>query len=153
MANMCSPRLRIKVVQDRGGGHLVSDRGNQTTRSCTHLTAAHYILITSAFRRDRKQIKANFDSHFSLREWAGSPEERMMFLEDLCKAFYVAFLTFSSQRINIIDQADQENGWINSFPDVFLISHHGCIIRTDYILYRRLPQKLHTARESRSRAT
>ena len=34
---------------------------------------------------------------------------------------------------NIIDQADQENRWLISFPDVIQIWRNGCIIRTDHI--------------------
>jgi len=92
-----------------------------------------YIRIASAFRRDRKQIKATFDGQFALSKWTGSAEEKEALLEHLRKAVYVAFLCSFVQGINIIDQADQENRWMINFPDVVQIWRNGCIIRADHI--------------------
>ena len=126
-----------KVVQDidgsEGTGIWSQNEAIRLHIPAPTLTTAHYIRIASAFRRDRKQIKATFDGHFPLEKWTGSPQERKMFLEDLRKAVYVAFLASFVQGINIIDQADQENRWMISFPDVIQIWRNGCIIRADYI--------------------
>ena len=115
--------IEDKVVQDIDGSEG-EGLWSQTEVIRPHAPApTSRQLITSSLRRlsegIEKQIKANFDGHLLLREWAGSREERMLFLENLRKAFYVAFLTSFSQRINIIDQGDQKNGWINNFPGVF----------------------------------
>lgn len=120
-----------KVVQDvdgsEGTGIWSQDEAIRLHVPAPTLTTAHYIRIASAFRRDRKQIKATFDGHFPLERWTGSPQERKMFLEDLRKAVYVGFLASFVQGINIIDQADQENRWMISFPDVIQIWRNGCV--------------------------
>ena len=126
-----------KVVQDidgsEGTGIWSQNEAIRLHVPAPTLTTAHYIRIASAFRRDRKQIKSTFDGHFPPEKWTGSEEERKIYLEDLRKAVYVAFLTSFVQGINIIDQADQENRWMINFPAVVQIWRNGCIIRTDRI--------------------
>ena len=95
------------------------------------LSDAHYVRVASAFRKDRKKIKATFGGHFPLTKWNGSEEEKLGFLEDLRKAVYTAFLAAFVQGINVIDSADQENKWSINFSEVVQIWRNGCIIRAD----------------------
>ncbi len=95
------------------------------------LSDAHYVRVASAFRKDRKKIKATFGGHFPLEKWTGSEKEKPAFLEDLRKAVYTAFLAAFVQGINIIDLADQENKWSIDFSQVIQIWRNGCIIRAD----------------------
>ena len=95
------------------------------------LSDAHYVRIASAFRKDRKKIKATFRGHFPLTKWIGSEGEKPGFLEDLRKAVYAAFLAAFVQGINVIDLADQENRWSIDFSEVVKIWRGGCIIKAD----------------------
>ncbi|CAF9938728.1 hypothetical protein IMSHALPRED_001066 [Imshaugia aleurites] len=126
-----------KVVQDidgtEGTGVWSSEEAIRLHVPAPTLSDAHYVRVASAFRKDRKKVKATFGGHFPLQKWSESEEEKPAFLEDLRKAVYTAFLAAFVQGINIIDLADQENKWSINFPEVIQIWRNGCIIRADYI--------------------
>ncbi|KAL9066190.1 MAG: hypothetical protein Q9161_007716 [Pseudevernia consocians] len=126
-----------KVVQDidgtEGTGVWSSREAIRLHVPAPTLSDAHYVRVASAFRKDRKKIKATFGGHFPLGNWTGSEEEKPAFLEDLRKAVYTGFLAAFVQGINVIDLADQENKWSIKFSEVVQIWRNGCIIKADYI--------------------
>lgn len=95
------------------------------------LSDAHYVRVASAFRKDRKKVKATFGGHFPLAKWTGSEEEKPALLENLRKAVYTTFLAAFVQGINVIDLADQENKWSINFSEIIQIWRNGCIIKAD----------------------
>ena len=130
-------RIEDKVVQDidgsEGTGTWSSMEAIRLHVPAPTLTDAHYVRVESAFRKERKRVKATFGGHFPEDKWTGATEGKEQLLEDLRKAVYAAFLVAFVQGINIIDQADQENKWRIDFSEVIQIWRNGCIIRADYI--------------------
>ena len=80
------------------------------------LSDAHFVRVASAFRKDRKKIKATFGGHFPIEKWTESEVEKPAFLEDLRKAVYTAFLTAFVQDINVVDLAHQELNGASTSP-------------------------------------
>lgn len=97
------------------------------------LTTAHFIRLASAFRADRKQVKAAFGGQFSLQPWDEASGDGKVVLENLRKAVYAAILASFVEGLNIIDQANQENRWNVDYAAVIQIWRNGCIIKADYI--------------------
>ena len=95
------------------------------------LSDAHNVRVASAFRKDRKKIKAAFGGHFPLMQWSGSEEEKLGFLEGLRKAVYTAFLAAFVQGINVLESADQEKKWSIKLSEFVQIWRNGCIVRAD----------------------
>ena len=80
------------------------------------LSDAHYVHVASAFRKDRKEIKATFGGRFPREKWTMVEAEKSALLEDFRKAIYIAFLAVFVQGIKIINLADRVKKWSIDSP-------------------------------------
>ncbi|KAF2093796.1 6-phosphogluconate dehydrogenase C-terminal domain-like protein [Rhizodiscina lignyota] len=124
-----------KVVQDvtgeEGTGIWSNAEGVSLHVPAPTLTTAHYLRLASAYRDTRilaqETIGGGFEpQRFGVNDHAG-------FINYLRTATYLACLVSYIQGINIIEQADKENGWNIDYSAVLQIWRAGCIIQADHI--------------------
>ncbi|KAI4166881.1 MAG: hypothetical protein LQ343_007674 [Gyalolechia ehrenbergii] len=129
--------IEDKVVQDvdgtEGTGIWSQLEAVRLHVPAPSLTTAHFIRLASAFRANRKQVKAAFGGQFSVQPWDEASGDKKAVLENIRRAVYAAFLASFVEGLNIIDQADQENHWSIDYAAVTQIWRNGCIIKADYI--------------------
>lgn len=126
-----------KVVQDLTGEEGTGVWSNE--ESVAHhipaptLNIAHDFRLASAYRGQRERAQKTMGGEFRPQKLDISGEEKKTFVEDLREATYLACLASYIQGINVIQQANEDNGWCIDYAAVWQIWRGGCIIQADYI--------------------